>query len=80
MKVEFAVQMSGPGCAEKVKQSLVNVGTINIDIPTGRVVVNSDLSWIEIQERIEKSGRRAVLSGFGGGNNFINTFKQCYIY
>lgn len=66
--------MSGPGCAEKVKQSLGNIGTVNIDIPTGRVVVNSDLPWIEIQERIEKTGRRAVLSGFGGGNNFINIY------
>lgn len=58
--------MSGPGCAEKVKQILDNVGTVNIDIPTGRVVINSDMPWIEIQEKIEHSGRRAVLSGFGG--------------
>lgn len=66
LKVEFAVQMSGAGCAEKVKQSLADVGTVNIDVPTGRVVVNSDLPWIEIQEKIEKTGRKAVLSGFGG--------------
>ncbi|XP_031617746.1 copper chaperone for superoxide dismutase [Contarinia nasturtii] len=63
--VEFAVQMSGPGCAEKVKQSLNSVGTVNIDIPSGRVVVDSDMPWIEIQEKIEETGRRAVLSGFG---------------
>lgn len=57
--------MSGPGCAEKIKQSLSDVGTVDIDIPTGRVVINSDVPWIEIQEKIEKTGRRAVLSGFG---------------
>lgn len=65
-KVEFAVQMSGPKCAENVKQCLNGVGLVDIDITTGRVIVNSDLPWIEIQEKIGKCGRRAVLSGFGG--------------
>lgn len=58
--------MSGPGCATKVQQSLKDIGSVEIDVPSGRVVVNSDLPWIEIQEKIEKTGRRAVLSGFGG--------------
>lgn len=58
--------MSGPGCADRVKQSLKDVGSVDIDLSNGRVVVNSDLPWIEIQEKIEKTGRRAVLSGFGG--------------
>lgn len=66
LKVEFAVQMSGQKCAETVQNSLRDVGSVNIDIPTGRVVVNSSLPWVEIQEKIEKTGRRAVLSGFGG--------------
>lgn len=60
--------MSGPGCATKVQQSLKDIGTVEIDVQSGRVVVNSDLPWIEIQEKIEKTGRRAVLSGFGGKN------------
>lgn len=58
--------MSGPGCAEKVQNSLQDVGNVQIDVPTGRVVVNTDLPWVEIQEKIERTGRRAVLSGFGG--------------
>lgn len=60
------MQMSGPRCAEQVQSSLRDVGTVNIDVPSGRVVVHSNLPWTEIQERIEQSGRRAVLSGFGG--------------
>lgn len=60
------MQMSGPGCATKVEQSLKDVGSVEIDVPKGRVIVNSDLPWIEIQEKIEKTGRKAVLSGFGG--------------
>lgn len=58
--------MSGVGCAEKLKDVLKDVGPVDIDVSSGRVVVNSNLPWIEIQEKIEKTGRRAVLSGFGG--------------
>lgn len=58
--------MSGPRCAEVVENSLRDVGDVNIDLSSGRVVVHSTLPWMEIQERIEQSGRRAVLSGFGG--------------
>lgn len=76
-QVEFAVQMSGEGCANKVKQCLKDVGSVDIDVPTGRVIVNSHLPWIEIQEKIEKTGRRAVLSGFGGDD--FNTFRLVFI-
>lgn len=65
-KVEFAVQMSGPGCAAKVENCLKDVSSVNVDISAGRVTVVSELPWIEIQEKIEKTGRRAVLCGFGG--------------
>lgn len=58
--------MSGVGCAEKLKDVLKDVGPVDIDVSSGRVVINSNLPWIEIQEKIEKTGRRAVLSGFGG--------------
>lgn len=58
--------MSGKGCADKINNCLKGVGSVDIDLPTGRVIVNSELPWIEIQEKIEKTGRRAVLSGFGG--------------
>lgn len=60
------MQMSGAACSAKVEQSLKDIGSVEIDVASGRVVVNSDLPWIEIQEKIEKTGRRAVLSGFGG--------------
>lgn len=58
--------MSGVGCAQKLKDLLKDAGSVDIDVPSGRVVVRSNLPWIEIQEKIEKTGRRAVLSGFGG--------------
>lgn len=64
------MQMSGPKCAEKVQNSLQDVGSVQIDVPTGRVVVNTNLPWVEIQEKIERTGRRAVLSGFGGAKAY----------
>lgn len=63
--------MSGPGCAEKVKKSLNDVGSVDIDVEKGRVVVNSNLPWAEIQEKIEQTGRRAVLAGFGGNATYL---------
>lgn len=66
IKIEFAVQMSGPGCAQRVSKSLEGVGNVQIDPDLGRVIVNTKVPWCEVQDRIEKTGRRAVLSGFGG--------------
>lgn len=65
-QVEFAVQMTGAGCVQDLEETLKNVGTVDIDQKTGRVLINSNVPWVEIQERIEKTGRKAVLSGFGG--------------
>lgn len=66
IKVEFAVQMSGEKCAEKVRKALENVGNVDIDLKLGRVIINSTIPWSELQDLIEKTGRKAVLSGFGG--------------
>lgn len=60
------MQMSGPGCAQRVSKSLEGVGNVRIDPDLGRVIVNTKVPWCEVQDRIEKTGRRAVLSGFGG--------------
>lgn len=70
LKVEFAVQMTGPDCVQDLKETLKNVGTVDIDQKAGRVVINSNIPWIEIQEKIEHTGRKAVLSGFGGNFTF----------
>lgn len=43
------------------------MGTIDINQEQGRVVVETENTpWHEIQQRIEGTGRRAVLTGFGG--------------
>lgn len=71
-QVEFAVQMSGAGCAAKVANSLKDFGSVSIDVPMGRVAVISEKPWSEIQDKIEQTGRRAVLCGFGGKLNTPN--------
>ncbi|XP_058462909.1 copper chaperone for superoxide dismutase isoform X2 [Malaya genurostris] len=66
IKIEFAVQISGTKCAERVQSALEDVGQVEIDVEKGSVLVETTLPWIEIQKKIEATGRRAVLSGFGG--------------
>ncbi|XP_055536424.1 copper chaperone for superoxide dismutase [Wyeomyia smithii] len=66
IKIEFAVQISSHQCVEKVHEALADVGKVHIDPKKGSVLVETALPWIEIQRRIEATGRRAVLSGFGG--------------
>lgn len=66
IQVEFAVQMAGSNSGTELREALKNVGTVEIDEKAGRVVINSHVPWVEIQEKIENTGRRAVLSGFGG--------------
>jgi len=66
-KVEFAVQFSGDNASDAIKSVLKDVGTVDINKELGRVVVETESTpWNEIQQRIEGTGRRAVLTGFGG--------------
>uniref|UniRef100_A0A1Q3F6Q4 superoxide dismutase n=1 Tax=Culex tarsalis TaxID=7177 RepID=A0A1Q3F6Q4_CULTA len=66
IKIEFAVQISGAGCAAEVQHALEGSGQVEIDVAKGSVLVETATPWIEIQRKIEATGRRAVLSGFGG--------------
>ncbi|XP_062542778.1 copper chaperone for superoxide dismutase [Armigeres subalbatus] len=66
IKIEFAVQISGIKCADKIRTALDGLGEVDIDLAKGSVLVQTTLPWIEIQRLIEGTGRRAVLSGFGG--------------
>ncbi|XP_025602500.2 copper chaperone for superoxide dismutase isoform X2 [Athalia rosae] len=68
-KIEFSVEMTCDKCVQAVKSSLSNVdGIENIDVSleNGTVIVNTTLPYSLIQEKIENSGRRAVLKGYGG--------------
>lgn len=65
-QIEFAVQMKAPNASEAIRNLLKDYGTVDVDESSGRVTINTDAPWIDIQEKIEETGRRAVLSGFGG--------------
>ncbi|XP_017474496.1 PREDICTED: copper chaperone for superoxide dismutase-like [Rhagoletis zephyria] len=66
IKVEFAVQMRGELCAEKVRNALKDAGKVHIDATEGRVTVETKEPWCILKEKIECTGRKAVLVGFGG--------------
>ncbi|XP_033331179.1 copper chaperone for superoxide dismutase isoform X2 [Megalopta genalis] len=67
-KIEFAVNMTCQKCVEAVEKSLADVkGIENIDISLekGNVIVQTNLPYSIIQEKIEQSGRKAILKGYG---------------
>ncbi|XP_030377943.1 copper chaperone for superoxide dismutase [Scaptodrosophila lebanonensis] len=70
IKIEFAVQMRNEKCANEIKRVLTSrlgeEGQIEIDTKQGRVIVETNTPWSVIQDTIESTGRKAVLSGFGG--------------
>nr|XP_046479955.1 copper chaperone for superoxide dismutase isoform X2 [Neodiprion pinetum] len=67
--VEFSVQMTCEKCVQAVRNSLSNVEgiqNVQISLEDGTVVVDSTVPYSVVQEKIENSGRRAVLKGYGG--------------
>ena len=56
-------------CVNAVENSLVGlngVNNVNVSLERGTVIVDTSLPYSLIQEKIENSGRRAVLKGYGG--------------
>uniref|UniRef100_A0A2M4CUR9 superoxide dismutase n=1 Tax=Anopheles darlingi TaxID=43151 RepID=A0A2M4CUR9_ANODA len=66
IKMEFAVQVIGDDLADAIRNTLTDTKNIDIDVKKGSVLVETTLPWLEIHRRIEATGRRAVLTGFGG--------------
>ncbi|EDW89616.1 copper chaperone for superoxide dismutase isoform X1 [Drosophila yakuba] len=68
IKIEFAVQMrkGDESYAGALRSALDGFGQLEIDTQEGRVIVQTQRPWSEIQDKIEATGVRAVLSGFGG--------------
>ncbi|XP_076277820.1 copper chaperone for superoxide dismutase isoform X2 [Lasioglossum baleicum] len=67
-KIEFAVNMTCQKCVDAVQNSLASVKgieNIEISLEKGNVVVQTNLPYSIIQEKIEQSGRKAILKGYG---------------
>lgn len=71
-KVEFAVQIKSQGCIDAVKLKLKENGVKSEEIEAisdtqnkeARILIKTTKPWIELQEVIETTGKRAVLVGF----------------
>ncbi|XP_065209621.1 copper chaperone for superoxide dismutase [Planococcus citri] len=67
--IEFAVEMSGDEMPEKIKSCLgdtAGVDDIRIFPGTSTVVIKSSLPVSILQEKLESTGQRAVIKGYGG--------------
>lgn len=78
LQIEFAVQLNGPNPTTEIQDALKGVGTVEINKTLGSVIIETENTpWNEIQSKIEATGRRAVLTGFGGQScvSIIDTGK-----
>ncbi|XP_022223609.2 copper chaperone for superoxide dismutase [Drosophila obscura] len=74
VKIEFAVQMKKQGdeaYACTLRKALDGLGEVDVDIQEGRVIIQTESPWSEVHDKIEATGRKAVLSGFGGGQSAV---------
>ncbi|XP_075226305.1 copper chaperone for superoxide dismutase [Lycorma delicatula] len=74
-KVEFAVQMTCESCVNKIKnavEQLNGVEKVDISLEKGTVVIQSNLPSSLIQNKIESTGRKAVLKGYGSGKDDVS--------
>jgi len=68
-KIEFLVQMTCQSCVDAVKKSLENVEgvkNVEVDLNKGSVVVDSVLPTLEIQKKLESTGRPVAIKGYDG--------------
>ncbi|XP_053674426.1 copper chaperone for superoxide dismutase [Anopheles nili] len=66
IKMEFAAQIRNHECVTAITDALSGAGDLEIDAKKGSVLIETNLPWLEVHRRIEATGRRAVLTGFGG--------------
>jgi copper chaperone for superoxide dismutase len=56
-------------CVNEIRESLSNVKgieSVDISLDNETVIVDTSLPSSEVQKKIESTGRRAVLKGYGG--------------
>lgn len=68
-KIEFAVQMTCDGCVNAVKNVLAKesgIKSVDVDLQSKSVVVDTTLSTDEVHKLLESTGRKVVVKGYGG--------------
>lgn len=74
LQIEFAVHMTCEKCVNAISKSIADlkdIRNVDISLERGTVILETNLPYSIIQERIERTGRQAVLKGYGGLNNFF---------
>lgn len=67
-KIEFVVQMTCESCEKAVRESLKakGVNSVDVNLKTGSVVIDTTLSIDEVQKLLSRSGRKAFVKGYSG--------------
>lgn len=70
-------------CVNAISKSIADLdGIRNVDISLerGTVTLETSLPYSIVQERIERTGRQAVLKGYGGLNEFCYGIVYLFMY
>lgn len=68
-KIEFAVQMTCDSCVDKVQKALKDVPGVNnveINLEKQSVVVDTSLPTLDVQKKLESTGKKVVVRGYDG--------------
>lgn len=70
--------MTCQNCENSIKKVLSELNGINdcqVNWELGSVIVDTELPYTVVQEKIESTGKKAVLKGYGGKRNLIFWIK-----
>ncbi|KAJ8935148.1 hypothetical protein NQ314_012966 [Rhamnusium bicolor] len=77
-KIEFAVQMTCESCVDAVKKSVENVEgikSVDVDLKTDSVVIDSNLSTLDLQKKLESTGRKVAVKGYAGSSAAVSILE-----
>uniref|UniRef100_A0A6M2DSY7 superoxide dismutase n=1 Tax=Xenopsylla cheopis TaxID=163159 RepID=A0A6M2DSY7_XENCH len=63
--------MKNEASVSAIKEGLIGVGDVKVDLDENMVIVETHLPSSEVQHKIENIGFRAVLQGFGGSSAVV---------
>jgi copper chaperone for superoxide dismutase len=69
--------MTCENCVNKIRESLSDmkgIESIDISLDNETVIVETSLPSSEVQQKIESTGRRAILKGYGGKIVYLRNY------
>ena len=69
--------MKNEKCKESLQKLLDGSGSVDIDVEKGRILIETDVPWSILVEKLESTGRKVALTGFSGGQSAVSMISVC---